>query len=70
MTSMRKLPRNRYPSMEDLLEDLQRLRKEKEGEIASATVLETDVYVPQSAYAKTVAAALYKKLNQPPPSWA
>ena len=70
MTSMRKLPRNRYPSMEDLLEDLQRLRKEKEGEIASANVLEADVYVPQSAYAKTVAAALYKKLNQPLPSWS
>ena len=69
MTSMRKLPRNRYPSMEDLLEDLQRLRKEKEGEIASATIFEADVYVPQSAYAKTVAAALYKKLNRPLP-WA
>jgi eukaryotic-like serine/threonine-protein kinase len=70
MTAMRKLPRNRYPSMEDLLEDLQRLRKEKAGEIASASVFEADVYVPQSAYAKTVAAALYKKLNRPLPSWA
>ena len=69
MTAMRKLPRNRYPSMEDLLEDLQRLRKEKEGDIASATIFEADVYVPQSAYAKSVAAALYKKLNQPLPSW-
>jgi eukaryotic-like serine/threonine-protein kinase len=69
LTAMRKLPRNRYPSMEDLLEDLQRLRKERDGEPASATLLETDVYVPQSAYAKTVAAALYKKLNKPIPAW-
>jgi hypothetical protein len=66
---MRKLPRNRYPSMEDLLEDLQRLRGERQGAPANATLLEADVYVPQTAYAKTVAAALYKKLNKPLPSW-
>ncbi len=68
LTAMRKLPRNRYPSMEDLLVDLRRIHGGREA-VESAILLEADVYVPQSAYAKTVAAALYKKLNRPLPAW-
>jgi eukaryotic-like serine/threonine-protein kinase len=70
MTALRKLPFNRYPSMEDFLEDLDRLLGERAGQLAAGTTLENDVYVPQSAYAKNVARALYKKLGRLAPDWS
>jgi serine/threonine-protein kinase len=70
LTTLRKLPRNRYPSMEDLLDDLKRLTGELDGELAAGTLYEEDVYVPQSLYAQTVASILYKKLGFEAPNWA
>jgi serine/threonine-protein kinase len=69
LTAMRKLPRNRHPSMEDLLVDLRRIHAGTGG-VDAAILLEPDVYVPQTPYARTVAAALYKKLNKPIPAWS
>jgi eukaryotic-like serine/threonine-protein kinase len=68
-TAMRKLPRNRYPSMEDMLEDLERLLGQRTGNLAAGTTLEADVYRPQGAYAKNVASILYKKLGKEAPRW-
>jgi serine/threonine-protein kinase len=68
LTAMRKLPRNRYPSMEDFLEDIDRLIQGNLDELAAGILWETDVYRPQSAYARNVAGILYKKLGIPMPS--
>jgi eukaryotic-like serine/threonine-protein kinase len=69
LTSMRKLPRNRYPSMEDFLEDIDCVLEGRSAELAAGTIWETDVYRPQTAYARTVAATLYKKLGIDLPNW-
>ncbi len=69
LTAIRKLPRNRYPSMEDLLDDLERLTSTRQGEFGGGTLYEQDVYAPQSLYARRVAAVLYQKLGLTPPNW-
>jgi serine/threonine protein kinase len=66
-TALRKLPTNRYATMEDFLEDLDRLLGARDGEVSAGTVLDDDVYLPHSPYAKTVATLLYKKLGLLPP---
>jgi eukaryotic-like serine/threonine-protein kinase len=63
MTALRKLPTNRYATMEDFQEDLERLLGQREDAITGGTVWEEDVYVPHSPYAKTVGTVLYKKLG-------
>jgi serine/threonine-protein kinase len=68
LTAMRKLPRNRYPSMEDFLEHIDCVLEGRTGETAGI-IWETDVYKPQTAYARTVATSLYKKLGLTPPRW-
>jgi serine/threonine-protein kinase len=61
MTALRKLPRNRYPSMQDLFEDLERAMKKRAGNVT--TLLEwTDVYEPQTAFARAMAEKFRKKL--------
>lgn len=69
LTALRKLPRNRYPSTEDLVEDLERVVGKRPGQLAAGELFEPDYYLPRSAYAKSIAAALYKKLGLEPPSW-
>jgi hypothetical protein len=69
LTAMRKLPRNRYPTMSDLMEDLERVLGQRQGALAAGELWEPDHYLPRSAYAKSVAAALYRKLGLEPPSW-
>jgi serine/threonine-protein kinase len=69
LTAMRKLPRNRYPSMEDFLEDIDRVLEGRSEDLTAGIVWETDVYRPQTAYARTVAASLYKKLRLEAPAW-
>jgi serine/threonine-protein kinase len=68
MTAMRKLPRNRYPMMQDLMEDIERVQARR-GELAAGQIWEPDAYAPKSAYAKSIASALYKKLGMEPPNW-
>ena len=68
-TALHKLPRNRYPSMEDMLEDLERLLGQRSGNLAASSPFEPDVYRPQGAYAKNVASILYKKLGKEAPGW-
>lgn len=68
-TAMRKLPRNRYPSMEDMLEDLDRILGARPGSVSPGTLLEADVYPPATAYSKHVARVLYKKLGMEAPAW-
>jgi eukaryotic-like serine/threonine-protein kinase len=68
-TAMRKLPRNRYSTASELVEDLERLLGKRSGPIGAGQLWEPDHYRPRSAYAKSVAAALYRKLGLEPPSW-
>lgn len=63
LTAMRKAPLNRYPAMEDFLEDIERLLGARAGEIEPRAILVEDVYRPHSPYAVTVARALYKKIG-------
>ena len=61
MTALRKLPRNRYPSMQDLLEDLERAMHKRPGNVT--TLLEwNDVYEPQTPFARAIAEKFRKKL--------
>jgi serine/threonine protein kinase len=61
MAALRKLPRNRYPSMQDLFEDLERAMHKRPGNVT--TLLEwTDVYEPQTAFARAIAEKFRKKL--------
>ncbi len=62
LSAMHKLARNRYPQMSDFVEDLERLTGAREGEITDFVAF-GDVYEPQSAFSKQVAAALKKKLR-------
>ena len=69
--AMRKLPRNRYPSMQDFGEDSDRLAGFGDGEIGGPSSLWEDDYVPQSAFAEAIARILRKKaasLPAPPPA--
>ncbi len=63
--AMCKLPRNRYPSMPDLREDLSRLRAGRLSEVTGAPTLWEDVYEPQSELAKNIARILRKKVGLP-----
>jgi len=68
LTAIRKLPRNRYPSMEDFVVDLDRLIADEPGEVGSM-VWEADQYVPQTPYGRKVASFLYGKLGREMPDW-
>jgi serine/threonine protein kinase len=61
MGALRKLPRNRYPSMQDFSEDLDRLAGLRAGEIADPTSLWVDEYIPQSPFAEEMARMLRRK---------
>jgi serine/threonine-protein kinase len=56
LTAMRKVPGNRYSSMDEVLEDLERLLGMREGEPVFAPLrIEPDVYAPQNPMSKTTA---------------
>ncbi len=60
-TALRKLPRNRYPSMQDFYEDLERAMGKRSGNVT--TMLEwEDVYEPQTPFAKAIAEKLKKRV--------
>jgi serine/threonine protein kinase len=61
MTALRKLPRNRYPSMQDFFEDIERAMRKRPGNVT--TVVEwNDVYEPQTAFARAIAEKFKKRL--------
>lgn len=63
LTAMRKNPENRYPSMEALLEDLDRISGHRSGEVAQVPQRgREDAYEPRTDFAKAVAQGLWKKL--------
>ncbi len=61
MATLRKLPRNRYPSMQDLFEDLERAMHKRPGNVT--TFMEwADIYEPQTAFARAIAEKFRKRL--------
>ncbi len=63
MTAMRKLPRNRYPSMQDFFEDLERAMGKREGHPVAGLEWE-DVYEPQTPFARAIAEKLKKRIPE------
>jgi serine/threonine protein kinase len=71
LTALRKLPRNRFPTMDDFEDAIAALLGEKSGDVPlTAELWEEDVYVPYSPYARHIAGILYTKLGKEVPSWA
>ncbi len=64
MSAMRKLPRNRPPSMQDFLDDLERVRHDPYAGSEPLSLGFDDVYEPQSAFSKNIAEILTKKAQQ------
>ena len=57
----RKRPTNRYPSMEDLILDLERVAGQRDGEVTADFVPFEDVYEPQTAFSQSMAQILKTK---------
>jgi eukaryotic-like serine/threonine-protein kinase len=68
LTALRKDPRNRYPTMDVLLEDLERVAGERPGPLfAEGKAPAADVYVARGPLALTAAPFFYRQLGLPPP---
>jgi serine/threonine-protein kinase len=61
MGALRKVPSNRYPSMSDFCEDIERLRLGQYGDIVGPTAVCDDVYEPKAPFAQSIARVLTKK---------
>jgi serine/threonine-protein kinase len=61
MSAMRKLPRNRYSTMLEFLEDLERLVGDRKGAVVGPASIWEDVYEAQTAFSKNIAVILRKK---------
>jgi len=59
--SLRKLPRNRYPQMQDFFEDLERAMGKRPGTVTTLMEWE-DVYEPQTPFARAIAEKLKKRV--------
>jgi serine/threonine protein kinase len=64
LVAMRKNPDNRYPSMEALIDDLDRISGLKTGEVGQVPMRGGDVYEPRGEFARAVAEGLRKKLAE------
>jgi serine/threonine-protein kinase len=65
---LRKHPKNRYPSMQVLVEDLERLLGERRGDLFATTPLvEKDVFVPRGPLGMNAAPFFYRTLGLAPP---
>ncbi|HVY47678.1 MAG TPA: serine/threonine-protein kinase [Minicystis sp.] len=71
LKAMKKHPRNRYASMDDLLEDLERIGGRRDGELSAYAppAVEPDVYEPEGPFSRTAARYLYKRIGLVPPAW-
>jgi serine/threonine protein kinase len=65
LSALRKLPSNRYPSMQDLLEDVERATGRRSGEVTADLVAWDDVYEPQTPFSRGFAAKLKARLPRP-----
>jgi serine/threonine protein kinase len=61
MGALRKVPGNRYPSMSDFYEDLERLRSERHDDVTGPVLLCVDEYAAKAPFAQSVAKILVKK---------
>jgi len=67
LAAMRKNPDNRYPTMDALIEDLERISGQRSGEVAKGHLRKTpDRYEPRTELAQSVAEALQKRLEDGP----
>jgi serine/threonine-protein kinase len=63
LTTLRKHPDNRYPSMEVLVEDIERILGQRGGEMYAGTLQrDPDIYEPKSPFAQSTAQNLYTRL--------
>jgi eukaryotic-like serine/threonine-protein kinase len=62
MSALRKRPSNRYPSMQDLLEDIERVTGKRSGPVTADLVAWDDVYEPMTPFSKGFAQKLRAKL--------
>lgn len=69
LTALRKLPRNRFPTMVDFKDALATLLGHGSAPLFSE-IWEEDVYVPYHPYSRHISAILYQKLGMTPPEWA
>lgn len=71
LKALRKRPENRYASMQEIVDDLERILGRRDGDLGADAPLarEPDVYQPRSVFARNAARFFYKKLAMDPPSW-
>ncbi|PIE06107.1 MAG: protein kinase [Sorangium cellulosum] len=68
--AMCKRPENRYATMKEFAEDLDRLNRDKSLDVrASSERARTDVYRPTSDLGREATLLFCKRLGMPPPSW-
>jgi eukaryotic-like serine/threonine-protein kinase len=68
LRAIKKCPENRYPTMEELLQDLERLAGVRSGDLFAESPLPTplDVYQPSASFARAAARYFYKQLGLVP----
>ena len=68
---MKKHPRNRYASMDALLEDLERIGGRRGGGLIADRALEVDpdVYEPEGDFSRTAARYLWRRTGRTPPAF-
>jgi serine/threonine-protein kinase len=70
LTTLRKHPENRYSTMDDVVEDLERLLGDRPGAVEPWPLAHRpDVYRPRSSVARQAATFFYKRLGRKPPTW-
>ena len=62
MSALRKRPSNRYPSMQDLVEDIERATGKRTGAVTADLVEWDDVYEPQTDFSRDFARKLKARL--------
>ncbi len=70
LTALRKHPENRYSTMDDVVEDIERLLGDRPGAVERWPLAHRpDVYRPRTKVARQAAAFFYKRLGLAPPTW-
>jgi serine/threonine protein kinase len=62
LSALRKRPSNRYPSMQDLVEDIERATGRRSGAVTAEMIEWDDVYEPQTAFSRDFAEKLRARL--------
>jgi hypothetical protein len=71
LKAMKKHQKNRYASMDELLEDVERIGGRREGDLVADEVLVVapDRYEPDGQFSRAAARYLYKRIGVEPPAW-